>query len=145
MPPSPRMELPVPEPKFLTPILITCSGIVQSRPRVVRRRAHQTPRQVCEFVFKFSTTYAPGEPIPNIDDEHVIRQYEEKVVSLLSVEGIYTDKEGVIQQFNKPDRDPWWVELKSIGSKTLKTIPIPADSFIYNDDPIIIDSTLVKE
>lgn len=115
----------MPETDVITPVIITCSGTVYSKPRLVRRRESQGSREECEFVLKFREDIYPGQDLPNVDNEFVVRKYESKVLSLFSVEGFYTDKDGVIQQFEKPDNLIWWIEVKAISTKQLKTIPVP--------------------
>jgi hypothetical protein len=120
----------------ITPVIITCSGAVHSKPRLVRRRESQTPLEECEFVLKFREDVYPDHEIPNVANESVVRKYEDKILSLFSVEGIYTDKDGVIRQFEKPDNRIWWIEVRAISTKQLKTIPFPPERESF-EGPII--------
>lgn len=110
--------------KVITPVVITCTGTVSSKPRLVRRRERQTPYVECEFVFKFRYDVQSGDTIPSVDSELIVRHYENRVLSLLSVEGIYTDSDGVIRHFEQPTNRIWWVEIRAISTKTLKPIPL---------------------
>ena len=125
----------------ITPVIISCNGAVYGRPRLVRRRARQTPEQLCEFTFKFKVFVEPGESLPDLEDEFVVRFYEERIRSFFEVDAVYTDKDGEIHRFNRPNQ-VWWIELTGIGSKAQKPVPVPAPQPQPSFDGPIIDMQL---
>lgn len=107
---------------LITPYIVTCKGTIYSRPRFVRRRNNQTPEKLCEFTFRFRgdiDTEGGGE-LPDLENDIVVRNYETRVQSFIETDEIYTDDDGVIHRFKKPNHDLWWLELTEIGIKVLK-------------------------
>lgn len=130
------------EPKtkfFITPVVITVMGTVYSKPRLVRRRDPSDARILCEFAIKFKDSLYPEESFPDVESEFMLRKFEDKIRGIFESDGIYTDRDGVLQSFEAPLRRIWWVEVGAISTKALKPIPLPAD-WSTGDGPRLLPS-----
>jgi len=98
----------------LKPAIITCSGSVLVKPRIVRQTDKIRPDLYCSFVFKFNELLYPSESINRIN-----QRIEPRILSLLETDQVYTDQDGVIKHFEKPDRSIWWVEITGLNIQVL--------------------------
>jgi hypothetical protein len=87
------------------------SGHIKYAPRVVSQFIPGVIKESNRFTVIFNIDLLPD----SITKEHItgtMREVHEKVRSLFA-DGTYTDTDGVIQEFDKPNH-PWWIELTNV-------------------------------